>query len=169
MPAARARYAFLAIFAFVLLAPARTRVAPSPPSWFWGCWVVKKSLPTAGISGLSQKRAEAIIGTRIIFTPDCARSGSTVIHSPKYSVKVLSARAFFELGYFPLNQIGINDQQVTEVEVAIPDSLSDLDFAGSAVFLRKHDLVINVENHSFLAEKAKPGAAGCACEVREAN
>ncbi len=37
----------------------------------------------------------------------------------------------------------------------------------TTAFLREHDIVINVENRSFLAEKAKPGDTGCTCETRE--
>ena len=171
MPRFKARTCcgFIWIFAFVLFATASPRLAQSPPSWFWGCWVVTKSLPTAGISGISQKQADAIIGTRILFAPTCARSGRTIIQSPKYSVKTLSARDFFKLGYFPLSQIGIHEQQVTQVALTLPDNLSDLDFPGSEVYLREKDIVINVENHSFLAVRAKPGDAACACEAPEAR
>ena len=87
-----------------------------------------------------------------------------MIHSPIYSVKILSARDFFKLGYFPLSQIGIHEQQVTEVGLILPDNLSDLDFRGETVFLRKKDIVINVENQSFLAERAKPDDPACACK-----
>lgn len=136
-----------------------------PPKWFWGCWVVTKSLPTSGSFGISQKQADAIIGTRIMFTPTCARSGRTVIQSPKYSVKTLSALDFFKLGYFPLSQIGIGGRQVTEVALSLPGNLSDLDFPGSEVYLRDKDkdIVINVENQSFLAVRAKPGDGACTC------
>jgi hypothetical protein len=126
---------------------------------------VTKSLPTDGISGISQQEADAIVGTRIMFAPTCARSGRAVIHSPKYSVMILSAGDFFKLGYFPLSQIGIHEQQVAEVRLTLPDNLSDLDFPGSEAYLRGKDIVINVENHSFLAVRAKPGDAACTCET----
>jgi len=157
--------ALLWIFAFVLFATAGSGLSTSPPSWFWGCWVVTKSLPTDGISGISQQEADAIVGTRIMFAPTCARSGRAVIHSPKYSVMILSAGDFFKLGYFPLSQIGIHEQQVAEVRLTLPDNLSDLDFPGSEAYLRGKDIVINVENHSFLAVRAKPGDAACTCET----
>jgi hypothetical protein len=157
--------AFVVLFVFVLLVAAAPMSEESPPSWFWGCWVVTKSLPTAGISGISEKQADGIIGTRITFTPTCARSGRSVVHSPKYSVRVLSARDFFKRGYFPLSQIGMHKQQVTEVQLTLPDNLSDLDFPGSQVYLRTKDIVINVENQSFLAVRAKPGDPACKCEA----
>lgn len=151
------------ILIFVLFTTAGPMPPQSPPSLFWGCWVVTRRLPTNGVSGLSKEQAHSMIGKRIMFTPTCATSGRRVISSPKYSVKVLSAREFFELGHFPLSQIGIREQEVTEVELTLPDNLSDLDFAGSDVFLREKDMVIIVENDSFLVERAKPKDAACAC------
>jgi hypothetical protein len=61
--------AFVVLFVFVLLVAAAPMSEESPPSWFWGCWVVTKSLPTAGISGISEKQADGIIGTRITSRP----------------------------------------------------------------------------------------------------
>src|SRR5215472_12124754 len=81
----------------------------APPSNFWGCWVVRKALPTAGISGLSPAQEKAMIARRIVFTPACARSGGRVIRRPKYSATVLSDREFFQLGYVRLGGIGIQE------------------------------------------------------------
>ncbi len=157
--------AFLGIFIFVLVA---TATPADPPSAFWGCWVVTKMLPTPGISGLSQKQVNAIIGTRLVFTPACARSGHTVARSPEYSTKILSDRDFFKLGYVSLKQIGVTEQEVTQVSLVKPE-LSDLDFLGDYVFLRSKDIVIEVEGDFFVAEKAKPGNAACTCEAPEAR
>lgn len=157
--------AFLGIFILALVATAKPA---DPPSAFWGCWVVTKMLPTPGISGLSQKQVDAIIGTRLVFTPACARSGHTVARSPEYSTRVLSDRDFFKLGYVSLKQIGVTEQQVTQVSLVKPE-LSDLDFLGDYVFLRSKDIVIEVEGDFFVAEKAKPGDAACACEAPEAS
>ncbi len=154
--------AFWCVFVLAFLATATPMAKLSPPSWFWGCWLVTKSLPTAGVSGLSQKQVDAIIGTRIRFSPAYARSGCAVIRSPKYSVTVLSAREFFKLGYFPLSQIGVHGQQVTEVQIHLPVNMSDMKFPGSRVYLRRKDIIINVENQSFLAVRAKTGEA-CGC------
>jgi hypothetical protein len=41
---------------------------------------------------------------------------------------------------------------------------ADLDFVGNDVFLRESDLVIEVENDYFLAERVKSEETGCACE-----
>lgn len=161
--------AWLLISPLLLVGAAKPLPQKSPPRWFWGCWVVTKTLPTAGVSGLSEKQVDAIIGTRIVFTPTRARSGHTVIDSPKYSVKILSAKDFFKLGYFPLSQIGIREQQVTVVHVHLPDRMSDMDFPGNWVFLRKKDIVIDVENQSFLAVRARPGDPACRCEFPKAK
>jgi hypothetical protein len=155
----------LLVLSFLLGGIARPTPATSPPQWFWGCWVVTKVLPTSGTSGISPEQEKAIIGTRVIFTPTCARSGRTVLKLPKYSVKVLSARDFFKLGYFPLAQIGVKKQYVTQIELVLPENLSDLDFPGNEVYLREKDIVINVENDSFLAEKAKQEDQGCVCQA----
>jgi hypothetical protein len=155
----------IGILAFSLLASAETK---APPPSYWGCWIVKKVMPTVGITGLSQKQANAVIGTRLVFTPACARSGSTVVQAPTYSVKVLSSREFFGISYIPLKQIGIEAQQVTEVDL-LKAGVSDLDFYGTEVFIRQKDIVIDVEGTFFLAERVKGGDALCKCEVPSAK
>lgn len=136
----------------------------APPSNFWGCWVVRKALPTAGISGLSPAQEKAMIGRRIVFTPTCARSGGTVIKSPKYSATVLSERDFFQLGYVRLGEIGIKEDKVTVVTLDLPGHLSAADFPGVHAYLRKTDIVFDVENDYFVAKRAKPNGADCTCE-----
>lgn len=156
---------FLVVFAFALFATAKPA---DPPSAFWGCWIVTKMLPTPGTSGLSQKQVNAIIGTRLVFTPTCARSGHTVARSPEYSTTVLSAQDFFKLSYVSLRQIGITEDQVTQVSLVKPE-LSDLDFVGDYVFLRRKDIVIEVEGDFFVAERAGPNNTACACEAPQAK
>jgi len=136
-----------------------------PPDWFWGCWTVVKVIPTSGIFGISEKQEKSIIGTHLVFSPTCARSGQTVIDSATYKVKVLSAEEFFRLGHFALSQIGVQKSSVTEVELILPDKMSDLNFPGNQAFLRDNDLVINVENVSFLAQRAKKEDANCNCKA----
>lgn len=163
--ASRARCSCLLLFPLLFLGAGKSPAPKSPPNWFWGCWVVTKALPISAMIGLSPKREKAVLGTRITFTPTCARSGRIILNSPKYSVKVLSARDFFELGYFPLSQIGIKKQHVTEIELALPGNLSDLDFPGDEVYLRQKDIVIVVENDALLGERANPGDPACQCEA----
>jgi uncharacterized protein YecT (DUF1311 family) len=152
------------VFTVAFLTAANSESPPtSPPQWFWGCWVVKKLLPTSGVSGLSQEQVHALIGRRLVFGKSCARSGDTVAQSPVYSTSVLSDRDFFSLGYASLEQIGVKDKKVVRVQLTKPE-FSDLDFAGNDVFLRENDLVIQVENDYFVAERAKSDDAACTCE-----
>lgn len=150
-----------------LLPGTRPTRPTSPPAWFWGCWVVKKPLPVTAVVGIGPKEEKAIIGTRIVFTPTCARSGKTVIESPAYKVTGLSAEEFWDLGRYPLSQIGIRAPRVTQVSLDLPNGMSDLDFPGNYVYLRKKDIVIDVENVAFLAVKA--GGPACTCSSREAK
>lgn len=166
----RIRRVPLLLLSVLLLGAAKPVPPNSPPSWFWGCWTVTKLLPVTDASGLSPKQEKAIIGKRIVFSPTCARSGRTVVKSPAYSVKVVSDRDFFRLGYYvELSQIGVRARQVTEIQVTLPDNLSDLDFPGNYVYLREKDIVIAVEGDYFLAERAKPGDAACTCETSAAK
>lgn len=135
----------------------------SPLDRLWGCWVVKKPLPTTGVNGLSQAQVDAIVGTHIVFGRACARSGHLVVASPKYSTKVVTARDFFAGGFVSLEQIGINDGQVIEVQLTNPLPLGVV-FPGDDVFLRKRDIVFELENAYFLAERARPDDVGCACD-----
>lgn len=138
----------------------------APPAWFWGCWRVKRLIPVTDISGLSPAQVKALIGERLFFGRACACSGRTLIRSPRYSVRVLSNREFFAGYYIPLTQIGVHSRTVTEVQVALPPNLSDLDFPGSDVYLRARDIVIAVEGDFFEAQKTTSGAHGCACGER---
>jgi hypothetical protein len=153
------------ILLFVLFA---TQKPEQPPSTLWGCWTITKMLPTAGVSGLSPERVKAIIGTHLVLTPSCARSGRAVVSSPAYATSVLSDREFFELGYIPLSQIGIHQKRVTRVRLLNPE-LSNIDFAGADVFLRKTDIVIEVENDYFVAKRVKFDDGVCNCEAPEGN
>jgi hypothetical protein len=148
----------------LLLGAAKPPPRGSPPRWFWGCWVVTKELPVSESFGISPEQEKAIVGTRLIFTPTWARSGRTVVKSPKFSARVVSARDFFRLGnYVKLSQIGVKAKQVTEVYLDLPDDLSDLNFPGNYSYLREKDkdIVIVVEGDYFVAEKAKPGGPTC--------
>lgn len=163
---ARFRGVCLLIFSLFLVGAAKPMPQKSPPKWLWGCWVVKKMLPVTDASGLSPKQVDAIIGRRLVLGPACARSGGTVIRSPKYRLRVLSNREFFKDGYYiPLSQIGVHKSSVTEVKVHLPSNLSDLDFPGNNAYLRKEDIVIEVEGDYFVAERATPGDTACKCEA----
>jgi hypothetical protein len=144
----------------------QTKEIANPPSWFWGCWVVSKPLPTPGISGISPDQVKAIIGARIVYQPKHARSGHRVAPSPEYTVTVLSGQDFLSLGYVRLNQIGIDGDKVTRIQLINPQ-LSDLEFPGNDVFLRKADIVIEVENTYFAARRAKVQDVGCKSEETE--
>ena len=161
------RVCLVILTAFLWSAAGNTPTA-SPPSWFWGCWIVTKALPTTGISGLSQEQVDTIIGTRLVFTPSCARSGRTVASSPEYSTRVLSDREFFEFCHFALSQIGVSEKQVTEVTLVKPE-LPTSDFLANYVFLRKTDIVIEAEGVYFAAKRAKPGDPACTCKTPEAK
>lgn len=160
----------LLVLSLLLLGAAKPVPPKSPPGWFWGCWTVTKLLPVTDASGLSAKQEDAIIGKQLVFTPTCARSGRTVVKSPAYSTKIVSDRDFFRLGYYvELSQIGVHAKQVTEVDVALPSNLSDLDFPGNNVYLREKDIVIEVEGDYFVAERAKPSDPACRCEEAKAK
>src|SRR5262245_28557951 len=88
-----------AVLFFVPSASCGQNFHSSPPGWRWGCWVVRKLLPTSGVSGLHPKQVHAIIGIRIVFHPDFVRSGKFIAKNPRYSVGTLSDREFFEQGY----------------------------------------------------------------------
>jgi hypothetical protein len=90
------------------------------------------------------------------------------VSSPAYSIGVLSEREFFELGYIPLSQIGIHQKKVTQVRLVNPE-LSNIEFVGADIFLRKTDIVIEVENDYFVAKRMKPDDSVCNCEAREGN
>lgn len=137
----------------------------SPPDWFWGCWTVKRLLPTSGVHGISQRQADAIIGRHIAFGRTCVRSGDVVLAGPEYAVSLLTGGQFFEAGRATLKQIGINAGRVTLVHVTKPHG-EFAPFPGDYVYLREKDVVIEVENTYFLAERARPDEKACTCETK---
>lgn len=152
-------YSFLLLWCGEAYASARL----SPPNWFWGCWVVTKVLPTSAIIGIGPEKEKSILGTHVAYAPDYARAGNAVIHSPQYTVDRLSQRQFFDFGHYPLSDIGIHKKHVLMVSISLPSDMSDLNFIGATVFLRDHDLVLNVENDTFLAVRVKNEAALAQC------
>lgn len=154
------RLFMLMIIIFPISLSGQTKELENPPSWFWGCWIVSKPLPTPGVSGLSPEQVRAIVGTRIIYQPKFAQSGHKVAPSPIYAATVLSDQDFLSLGYVRLSQIGINRDKVTRIQLIKPE-LSDLEFPGNDVFLRKTDIVIEVENSYFVAQRAIAKDLGC--------
>ena len=146
----------------------QTKELKNPPSWFWGCWVVSKPLPTPGVSGLSPEQVRAIFGSRIIYQHKYARSGHTVAPSPEYTASLLSGQDFLSLGYVRLSQIGIEGDDVTRIQLVKPE-FSDLEFPGNDVFLRKDDIVINVENTYFIAHRAKSEDVACKPQETESK
>lgn len=151
--------------------PSGTGTTKLIPAWFWGCWVVKRELPVpTAVVGISAGKAKSIIGTRLVFAPSWARSGRIVVRPASYSLTVLSSWQFLKKHHgsasvITLRQIGVRSGYVTEVQVAPPEGLSDLDFVASDLYLRKRqkDIVIDVEGDTFVAEKAKPGDPACTC------
>ena len=157
----------LRLMTLVLLVGAAHGISsPRLPKWFWGCWTVKKDLYVRDISGLAPKLSKAMIGRRIVFQPAYARSGSEIIRSPQYGVEVLSNRQFFEDGsYVNLDEIGVHSHHVIHISVVLPYLMSDVDFPGSEIYLRKQhkDIVFVVEGEYFLAERAAPNDTKCSC------
>ena len=143
----------------------------SLPKWFWGCWIVKKELPLAPTAGIPPKLEKSVIGTGITFAPGRASWHGTVLMSPRYRVKVLSSDEFFNLNRFSLSEMGVKRGRVTEVTVDLPDHLSDEDFVGADSYLRERqkDIIIDIEEDTFVAEKAKPGDAACGCRLPKAK
>jgi hypothetical protein len=133
------------------------------PNQLWGCWTVRRDLGVPNISGLSQKRINRIIGTRIYYSQECARSGSTLLKSPEYQTSTLSEREFFQYANAPLEKLGIKGTTVTMVELKGADKLRTR-FVGSTVFLVGDNPVVETEGVFFELEKTNPQGTKCLCK-----
>jgi len=151
-------------FAFVslLIGMASIAFASNPPTTLWGCWKVKRALPTTNIAALSQKEVDRIVGTRIFYSESCAKSGRTLLRSPRYETTTLSEREFFEYAYIPLKQLEITGSTVTMVTLSGAEDLRS-PFVGSTVFLNGKSPVIEFEGVFFELEKPKSGKGKYIC------
>jgi hypothetical protein len=153
------RRRFLTLVTLVV-ALATIAFASNPPTTLWGCWTVKRALPTTNISGLSQKEVDRIVGTRIIYSDSCAKSGRNLLRSPGYVTTILSDREFFEYAHVPLKQLGIAGTTATKVTLSGSENLKSR-FIGDTVFLGGKSPVIEVEGVFFELGKANPGKGEC--------
>jgi hypothetical protein len=135
-----------------------------PPKALSGCWRVGRSIGTTNIEALSDKQIKQIIGRRISYGKNCAKSGKVAVQGPNYEVRVVSETDFFPEYYIPLKQIGISKKAVTEVTlkgVALPPE----EFVGNAVYLGGKNPVIVVEGAFFELERVQ-GPCDCGCQTQ---
>jgi hypothetical protein len=146
----------------LVVALATIALASDPMTTLWGCWKVKRALPTTNIAALSQKEVDRIVGTRIFYSESCAKSGRILLRSPRYETTTLSEREFFGYAYIPLKQLEITGPTVTMVTLSGAEDLRS-PFVGSTVFLQGKSPVIEFEGVFFELEKAKSGKDKCNC------
>jgi hypothetical protein len=147
----------------LILGIATIVLASDPPATLWGCWTVKRALPTTNIAALSQKEVDRIVGTRLVYSRSCVRSGKTVYKSPKFVTTVLSNREFFEQFYYiPLKQLGILGPTATLIAVSSTEDRGSA-FLGDTVFLGGKNPVIEFQGVFFELEKAKSAKPDCKC------
>jgi hypothetical protein len=147
-------------FVSLVVALAAIAFAANQPTTLWGCWIVKRALPTTNIAALSQKEVDLIIGTRLVYSSSCVQSRRTILKSPKFITTVLSEPEFFQLAYIPLKQLGIAGSTATMVTVSGAEDRGSA-FVGDTVFLGGKSPVIEFQGVFFELEKTRSDKSNC--------
>lgn len=144
-----------------LVAVMMTARSTDPLSQIWGCWAIKKALPTTNISALTDAQVKKLIHRRIVYSPECARSGKTILRPPGYSVESLSEVQFFEGNHIPLTQLGITEPRVTVIDLTSADTSAE-PFVGATLFVGSGKVIILYEGVYFELQKVKE-SKNCSC------
>lgn len=103
----------VALFACVCFGHAAPDVKPSS---IYGHWLVKRLIPTGGISA-GPEDLNPWMGTGVFYSAAEARFGKQVIKNPKYKARRVSAADFFSENRIGLKEIGIRAPFVFQIDV----------------------------------------------------
>jgi hypothetical protein len=139
-------------------------LASEPPGALSGCWTIFRALPTTDVAALSQSEVDKLIGTRLMYSRECSKSGSTERRSPKYKETTLSAREFAERVYpISLKQLGIEGSTTTMVSIGSAADHQSVPVAGETVLLGGQRPIIEFQGVFFELQKAESSDVECAC------
>ena len=114
------------------------------PSSIYGHWVVRRLIPTSGISA-GPGDLGSWIGARVFYSASEVRFGSQVVENPWYKISRVSAKDFFRDSKFPLAEVGIHSRSVIEIDIVDRHGRDVLlKGPGSLLFVRSRDVLITV-------------------------
>lgn len=90
---------------------------PAMPVYF-GTWVIKKHIPTPNVSALSLEQINGYLGQEITVNEKQIVTSQGTIENPVYEESTLTNNDFFINWRIQLNNLGIMDDTVTEINVA---------------------------------------------------
>jgi hypothetical protein len=136
----------LALWACVCLGHAAPDVEPSS---IYGHWVVKRLIPTSGISA-GPGDLDPWIDARVSYSVSEASFGNHVVENVKYKITRVSAEDFFRDSKFPLEEIGIHSRSVIEINL-VDDNGRDVlvKGPGSLLFIRSKNVLVTVWNGGY--------------------
>ena len=102
--------------ALVVLGGPRMTCAQMPKQLV-GCWQTTRTLHTSNLQSLSPAEARTFLGRKLRFSESLARSGDTVLQSPQYYVRRVSASDFADAFTITLKDIGITENSAVEVDI----------------------------------------------------
>ncbi len=125
------------------LRPAVTRQPPQPVC---GHWVVKKVIPTSGISEAPNK---AFLGLRATYLPAEMEFGQRVrIFNPLYKERRWSRARFFQASHISASELGIKCKSVLEVD-ALDHRGGEVVDVGTMLFIRNENRLVTLWNGVF--------------------
>lgn len=64
------------------------------PNLIWGKWIIRREIPTAGVSCWGKTRAEALLGTDLYYSSRIFRWNTVVIRNPTATERVIDQQTF---------------------------------------------------------------------------
>jgi hypothetical protein len=106
-------------------------------SSIYGHWVVKRLIPTSGISA-GPEVLKPWVGTHISYSASAAKFGKQAIKIPRYNLRRVSAADFFVENKIRLKEVGIRAPFVFEIDV-VDDRGRDVHVKGPGAFVLVRD------------------------------
>lgn len=120
------------------------------PAGYYGRWVIRKVVTSAPISAYSTAQERLFLGKRLYFSKGRARYDGKPAIRPYYDVHSVSQGDFQSDFRIRLEEIGIHNQSVTEVDVYTDNKLQDMWYSpGGMLFIKGPDSLIIYEGGVF--------------------
>jgi len=144
------------MFISKLINSASNPTVPNTGEVFYGTWIIADEIASGNVVALDDEQIGAIIGQTITYTAEEVRTGEAILQTPSYKKEVIPAIQFQNDSLLSIQELGIQDDYITEVTLYRDEKLKNYGFhLGRTVFLTDNDdqLILFYGNVYFLMER----------------